>query len=186
MSNPSLEARIRELESREAIRQLVARYCYVIDNRDTAGIGAIFAPDARFASKDGVMEARGREAIVQQFHGRFAVLGMTNHFTHDHLIDFKTPELAHGIVNSHAELVRYDRPMWVSLRYEDTYVCEGGHWYFGERVLGFSYYLAVEEYAKYLTERKRMRAYDEPQEADWPEGTETFMAYMREFGPKDE
>ena len=186
MSNSSLEARIRELESREAIRQLVARYCYVIDNRDIPGIGSLFAPDACFRSLDRVMEARGRAAIVQQFHGRFSVLGMTNHFTHDHIIDFETPELAHGIVNSHAELVRYERPMWVSLRYNDTYVFSEGRWYFGERVLGFSYYLAVEDYPQYLGDRKRVRAYDQPQDADWPEGTETFKAYMREFGPEKE
>ena len=186
MSSSSLEARIRELESRAAMQQLVARYCYVIDNRDTAGIGALFAPDARFASKDGVMEARGRAEIVRQFHKRFSVLGMSNHFTHDHLIEFKTPDLAHGIVNSHAELIRYEQPMWVSLRYEDTYVCEAGRWYFGERLLGFSYFLNVEEYPRYLGDRMRMRAYDQPQAADWPEDTETFKAYMRAFGTEKE
>lgn len=182
MSNPSLEARIRELESREAIRQLVARYCYVVDNRDIPGIGALMARDASFRSKDGVMKAQGREAVVKHFHKLFSVLGMTNHFTHDHLIDFETPDLARGIVNSHAELIRFEQPIWVSLRYEDTYVCEAGRWYFGERLLGFSYFLNVEEYPRYLGDRMRMRAYDQPQAADWPEDTESFKAYMREFG----
>jgi ketosteroid isomerase-like protein len=177
MSDATIESRIHALESREAIRQLVARYCFVIDNRDIEGIAALMAPDARFHSKDGVMDACGRDEVIKQFHGRFAVLGMTNHFTHDHMIWFEGAERAKGIVSAHAELFSKGRPMWTALRYEDTYICEGGRWYFSERLLSFCYYLDVEEYPKYLGELMRMRAYGKPLAADWPEGTATWKAY---------
>ncbi len=85
----TLELRVRELEAREAIRALVARYCLVIDDRDIDGIAALFTKTALFRSKDGVMNASGRAAIIEQFHGRFAVLGPSNHFTHDHIIWFE-------------------------------------------------------------------------------------------------
>jgi ketosteroid isomerase-like protein len=184
MSAVTIESRLFELESREAIRQLVAKYCFVIDNRDIEGIAALMAPDARFRSKDGVMNATGRDAIIKQFDGRFSILGMTNHFTHDHLIELESPDRAHGTVNSHAELIVRGRPMWVSLRYDDTYVREAGRWYFGERLLTFNYYLDVEEYPKYLGERLRMRAYKEPQAADWPEGTDSWKAYAEAIKAK--
>ena len=88
MTAQQLEPRLRRLEAREAICELVARYCFFIDNHDVDGIGSLFTSDVHFRSKDGVMDTAGRDAIVQQFHGRFAVLGPSNHFTHDHPIWF--------------------------------------------------------------------------------------------------
>ena len=149
MSAQTIEQRIHRLEAREAIRELVAGYCRVIDNRDVDGIAALFTPDARFRSRDGVMNASGREAIIQQFHGRFAVLGPSNHFTHDHSIWFEGDDGLHarGLVNSHAEVVRNNEPMWAALRYEDEYRFEDGAWRFADRLLLFFYYLPVREYA---------------------------------------
>ena len=124
MPELTLPERIRRLEDREAIRELVARYCLVIDGRDVAGIADCFTADGGFRSRDGVLNARGRAAVVQQFHGRFAALGPTFHFTHDHVIRFddRDADRAWGIVTSHAELVRNGQPMWVALRYEDEYL----------------------------------------------------------------
>ena len=45
MSAASLESRIRLLEDREAIRDLVARYTMVVDDRDIDAIGELFTPD---------------------------------------------------------------------------------------------------------------------------------------------
>lgn len=179
MPDTSLTARIRRLEDREAIRELVARYCLAIDGRDMQCIADCFTADGGFRSRDGVLNARGRAAVVQQFHGRFAVLGPTFHFTHDHLIrlDDDDGDRGSGTVTSHAELVRNGRPMWVALRYEDEYRREDGQWRFHDRLLSFMYYLPVRDYAAALTERDRMRAYDSAVPADWPEGLETWQRY---------
>jgi hypothetical protein len=100
MANPrTLEERIARLEDLEAIRTLVARYGFAIDDRDIAAVADLFTNDGRFRSTDGVMDASGRQAVLAQFEGRFAALGPTNHFTHDHVIrlDDAAPGTARGL-----------------------------------------------------------------------------------------
>jgi uncharacterized protein (TIGR02246 family) len=174
-----LSRRLRRLEDRAGIGELVARYCFAIDDRDVAAIADCFTADGCFRSLDGVLDARGREAVVEQFHGRFAALGATYHYTHDRVLEFdpRDPDAARGIVAAHAEVVRNGEPMWVALRYADRYRREDGRWRFAERELSFMYYLRVEEYVAALRGRERMRAYANAAAADWPEGTEGWRRY---------
>ena len=178
-ANTELERRLLRLEHRAEIRNLVGRYCFVIDDRDLEEIAELFTRDARFHSRDGVMDARGREAIMQQFHGRFSALGPGFHYNHDHVIWFDDHDdrQAYGLVSTHAELIRNDRPMWAALRYEDTYRLEDGRWRFADRLLLFFYYLDVEEYARHLGSSERNRAYDQPRPADVPESRPTWQAW---------
>lgn len=181
MHEPSAElaARIGRLEDRAAIRQLVARYGFLIDDRDLDGVLNLFTPDGVFRSHDGVMQARGREAVAEQFRARFAALGPTNHFTHDHVIDFDEQDRhrAAGLVNSHAEVWREGRPMIVALRYADVYRRHDGRWCFEERALSFFYYIDVREYAEALGGRLRMRAYGDHRPADYPEALPSWRRY---------
>lgn len=180
MTHPkSLEERIARLEDLEAIRALVARYGFAIDDRDLAAVGALFTQDGRFRSRDGVMDANGRPAVLAQFEGRFAALGPTNHFSHDHVIwlDDAAPGRARGLVSSHAEVVRNGRPMVVALRYEDEYRREDGTWRFADRLLSFLYYVDVREYAEAIRTPLRMRAYETPAPADYPESLDTWRRY---------
>jgi ketosteroid isomerase-like protein len=186
MSAPSqiegLDERIARLEARAEIRELIARYCFTIDARDVEGIGACFTRDGRFRSVDGQMNAAGRDAVVEQFHGRFAVLGPSNHFTHDQLVEFTPgePHRARGIVNSHAEVIRNGEPMLASLRYHDEYRLEEGRWRFADRALEFFYYLNPRDYGEVLRSPLRNRAYATPHAADYPERLESWQAYYRE------
>lgn len=168
-----IEERVGRLESLWEIRQLVARYCFAIDNRDLAAVGALFAEDAVFRSKDGMMEARGVPAILRQFEGRFAVLGVSNHITHDHVIDLDG-EQATGLVSAHAEVWRKGEAQIAALRYADCYARIGGRWLFRERVLSFLYYVPVADYAAVLGRRERNLAYDKPMPADYPESLPTW------------
>jgi len=98
------------------------------------------------------MDATGRAAVVEQFHGRFAVLGPSNHFTHDHVITFddSDPSRAKGLVNAHAEVVRNGRPLLTSLRYHDEYRHEDGCWRFHVRTLSFFYYVEPRRYQEVM------------------------------------
>jgi hypothetical protein len=133
-------------------------------------------------SLDGVMNARGRAAVIEQFHGRFAVLGPSNHYTHDHVIEFDEADSsgARGVVNSHAEVVRNGELLVASLRYQDRYRVEDGRWRFAERVLAFFYYARPSELDAVMRGTDRNRAYAEPRPADYPEASVHWQAYYRE------
>lgn len=169
-----LDDRIRRIEDRLAIAELQTRYTIFIDNHDLHEVGPLFARDARFRSADGVMGAVGREAICDQFRGRFAALGFGFHVTHDHLIELVDENHAWGVVSAHAEVVRNGQPMIAAIRYHDIYVREDRAWRFADRELRFFYYLPVSEYAQALPQRDRMRAYGDARPADLPEGVATF------------
>ncbi len=169
-SNDSLAARLRRLEDRAAIEELIARYAIAVDDRDLDALGTLFTPDGAFRSKDGVMNARGRGRVLEQFRERFRALAVSNHFSHDRILAFgERPDEAHGLVTAHAEVWRNGRALIAALRYEDTYRRHEGRWCFAERLLSFLYYLPVEEYAQALGDKLRMRAYGDRRPADFPE-----------------
>jgi ketosteroid isomerase-like protein len=180
MDENELVLRLQRVEARLDIGQLAARYCVAIDDRDLDKVAALFSKDASFRSHDGVMDARGRDAIIQQFHGRYSVLGPTNHVTHDHIIqmDPNDPDRATGLVSAHAELWRKGQMMVTALRYEDAYVREDGVWKFADRLLGFLYYVPLSEYQNILGEADRMRAYNAPTTADYPEKLPSWRAFF--------
>ncbi|EED35663.1 conserved hypothetical protein, putative [Luminiphilus syltensis NOR5-1B] len=177
----SLEARVQRLEDREEIKALVARYGIVMDDRDIEGMPDLFTDDVHIRSLDGVMDSRGRDAAVELFKGRFEVLGPSNHFTHDKIIEFdeNDPDSARGTVLSHAEMNRKGQPMLAAIRYHDRYRRDAGKWRIAERVFSFFYYVATSEYLEALGPGldQRMRAYDEPMPADIPEKLDSWKRY---------
>jgi ketosteroid isomerase-like protein len=58
-----LEARLRALEDREAIRDLIARYGPLADSGDAVGVAALWREDGVYAIA-GFAEAKGRAAIA--------------------------------------------------------------------------------------------------------------------------
>lgn len=179
MSQTDLATRIRRLEDREAIRELVGRYGYLIDNRDLDGIAELFCADAVLESQDGIMDARGRATIIELYKGRYAALGPTFHYTHDHAIalDGSDPDAATGIIASHAEVMRNGEAMLAAIRYFDDYRREDGRWRFARRRLAFFYYTPAAQYIDTMTSPLRQRAYGDQRPADWPETLETWKRY---------
>lgn len=165
-----LEQRFARLEAESQIRQLVSRYCFTIDDRQTDEIAALFAPDATVRSADGVMNASGVKAIMAMYAERFTVLGPGAHYMHDVQIDFVGHDEAHGRVSGHAELERNGQMMVCSLRYRDVYRKIGERWLFQDREISFLYYVPVADYPGILLHRDRNRAYADPKPADFPEG----------------
>ena len=137
---PTLEERVRHLEDRVAIGELIARYCLVMDNRDVDAIESLFTPDARVWSADGVMDAQGRQAVVEMFMGRFTVPGPSNLFTHDRIVEFDhmDPDRATGLVLAHVGMQRNGQQILAAIRYQDVYQRCEGRWRFRERGLSFA------------------------------------------------
>ena len=169
--------RLTRVEDELAIRQLAARYVFAIDDRDLTVVGELFTTNGVFRSIDGVMNARGREAVLEQFRGRYAVLGASNHVTHDHVVILEGPSRARGLVSAHAELWRKGQMMVTALRYADTYNKTEGGWRFAERALSFLYYAPLEAYRDILGRLERNLAYDAPRAADYPERLPTWALH---------
>jgi len=165
-----LEARIDRLEAESAIRQLIARYGFAIDDRRRDDVAALFAEDAEVCSGDGVMQARGVAAIMAMYEGRFAALGPGAHYIHDIELHFEEADTARGLVSGHAELMRNGGMMVTSLRYQDRYRRTADGWRFARRQIDFLYYVPVEDYPGILLTPLRNRAYAAPTKADFPEG----------------
>ena len=144
----SLEERIRRLEARVGIDELIARYALVMDNRDVAALPELFTADVIVESSRGGMHAVGRDAVVELFLARFRVLGPSNHVTHDRIVTFDAadPDHARGLVLSHAEMRVSGEPMVAAIRYVDSYRRDNVRWQFAERRLHFMYYSRTAAY----------------------------------------
>ena len=182
MTDSDLAARVRRLEDRAAIHELVGAYGYTIDNRDIDALGELFMEDGVMMSLDGVMNARGRAAIIDLYKGRFSALGPTFHFTHDHALTFGSdPDRASGIIASHAEVTRNGETMLAAIRYHDDYCCErgrnGDRWRFAKRALSFFYYTPTAQYVEMMKSTLRQRAYGDQRPADWPENLDSWKQY---------
>lgn len=161
--------RLRRLEDRQEIADLVVRYGFLVDDHDLDGVVGLFAPDATLRTHAGMVKGDGREGVADYFRQRFEVLGPTNHFVHGHVVDFSDDDHATGTVSSHAEVWRDGAPMLTAMRYLDTYVRENGHWLFADRVQSYLYFADVREYPEVLGAKDRVRlSATQRQPGDWP------------------
>lgn len=174
----SLAARLDAVEADLAIRSLVARYATVMDDRDVDAIPALFTRNARITSRDGKMDAQGRDHLVKLYEGRFAVLGATHHIVHGVDVTVDGPTTAHGTVSSTAEVWRNGVHQVAAFRYEDNYEKEDGAWRIASRHFLFFYYAPIEQHPGLLGTVMRNLTYGEPIEADFPENTEAFRKYL--------
>lgn len=179
MDERQISEQLDRIEAAADIRQLVSRYCFAIDDRDRRAIADLFTADARVASEDGIMAAEGLDAVMRQYDQRFAALGPGAHYMHDVVLDLAEAGegRATGRVSGHAELWRNGRMMVAALRYRDRYLRTLDGWRFAERIIGFLYYVAVEEYPGILGTPLRNRAYAEPLPADFPESLPGWPGY---------
>jgi SnoaL-like domain len=63
MPPESLEARLRALEDKEAIRELIARYGPLADSGDAEGVAALWAEGGSY-SVGGIVDAQGRDQVA--------------------------------------------------------------------------------------------------------------------------
>jgi len=179
----TLEERVRRLEDRAAIDELIARYGLVMDNRDLAALPALFTDDVVVRSAGRGMQALGRDAAVQLFTDRFRLLGPSNHVTHDRILRFdpEDPDRARGMVLSHAEMEVEGRAMVAALRYVDEYRRQHGCWRFSRRNLHFMYYVPAESYAAAFSNASQAQSSADriPVAIDW---SEQLSAWRSEYG----
>lgn len=137
-----LDTRVRLLEDREQIRQLLVDYGAMLDRRDFDGFGRLFAAEAEYASGPG-QATRGREAIAAQLQ---RVMGSNPsglpapnfHLSFNPAIDVQGDRAtafslgAYTAPDAGAGSTRLVFFVW----YRDALVREAGRWVFQRREIG--------------------------------------------------
>lgn len=171
----ALERRIARVEAQQAIRALASTYCMACDDRDLDTLVGLFVPNGTFQSRNGLTDAHGRDGIRKHFTSRYAGMGVTNHWTHDHLINFESDNVAQGIVFSHVESSLKGVSFLGATRYYDCYVVDEGRWRFSSRMLEFLYFAPVSDYHEILSQPLRMKAFGSETAADYPENAPSWF-----------
>src|SRR5579859_6624908 len=135
--------RLRQLEDRFALQDLVAAYCRAIDDRDLETFISLFTEDCRMRHQDGVMDLKGRAALRAYYEQRFPTYGVTFHYPHAQSVTFDGTDRATGWVSAHAEMDLDGHFVLAAFRYSDRYVREHDAWRFDERVLACWYYMRL-------------------------------------------
>jgi len=166
----SLESRIDRLESIDEIRQLVSKYALSLDMRDLDAHVNLFAKDIRISR-----EQSGRAALKSWLDDtlRLQFTG-TSHHIGNHVIEFESPNHAHGVVyskNEHETPRETGAPEWVIMQmmYWDNYERIDGVWYFRRRLPCYWY---ASDLNKPPTGDKKMR---------WPDRESYDGAYHELF-----
>lgn len=166
-----LEKRLRRLEDRGEIDDVVVRYFLAVDSDDFEGVGASFTEDATFASS-GILNAQGREAIVAFIRSARDHMGLTVHTPHYGLYSFEGEDRARGIVGAHLELVLAGEPLFGAVRYQDVYVRTDKGWRIASRDMRTIHIAPWSQVGDaMLSDRPVCWPGAEPAATDYPRGT---------------
>ena len=173
-----LEQRIRRLEDRAAISDLLARYANAVDDRDISLVGECFCEDAVFGRWNGTDRAEGRAGVMQFYRDRLGGTGPSFHYTHGLDLEFESDDLARGVVTAHAEMSVDNRLLIAAFRYMDQYRRDAdGRWRFLERITRFYYFMPHDELDGSYAARDRITFPGPPMPADLPDGLDTWKAF---------
>lgn len=135
----AMAARIRRLEIRAELSDLVARYGYVLDARDWDGVASCFAQDGSLAFQGG--SVTGHAALRDFYAERVGAYEFTFHYPHSHVFEITGDLNATGIVSAHAEHGLDGTCLLAGVYYHDDYVHEDGRWRIARREIRSRYFL---------------------------------------------
>jgi uncharacterized protein (TIGR02246 family) len=128
----SLEDRIRRLEDRAAIQDLVATYFRATDDDDLATLAQCFTTDARFVAT-GFPGGEGRDGVITFLAAARATMRQTVHTPNYVHIVFHDGDHAEGTVMAHLEIGLAETTVYAAVRYLDSYRREDGAWRIARR-----------------------------------------------------
>ncbi|MDD3447006.1 MAG: nuclear transport factor 2 family protein [Zavarzinia sp.] len=126
----NLRARLDRLESRDAVRRLMAAYMQGCDDRLGAGIADLFWPDGIWEGLGGAAGGRlvGREAIAKSFAAAPARLTFTTHYLTNESI-MVDGDRATGCWKLFEPCTFQERmALWMGGRYRNDFERRDGEW----------------------------------------------------------
>ena len=146
---------VRALLDREALRDLVARYAFCVDDHDLDAVAAMFHPEAVF-DRDGHV-ATGWHEIASTLAASMRGFRRMLHTPHAALVELTGEDEATGTSSGHAELVTGRGVLLAAYRYSDAFARWEGRWVFTRRRVRFLYATSAVEYAATLPALDRVR-----------------------------
>lgn len=171
MSSPDLASRIRRLEDRAALEDLVVRYFVAADDDDLETLSGTFAEDAEFVAS-GFECGSDRDSIVKFIQDDRRNMGVTVHTPNYTLLTWHDDDHVSGVVGAHLELARGGTTLYGAVRYLDDYRRTTDGWRFARREMATIHVGDWRDVATSLTEELRVRwPGQDPAPADLPRAT---------------
>jgi uncharacterized protein (TIGR02246 family) len=141
----SIEQRVQELEDREEIKELTARYCRHVVRGEGEAVANLFTDDGVLDLPDsGRSPVRGREALLKFYRRSVIEPEVAIPFIQNHIIEVSGDE-AHGTCAIEARFSRNGESIMAAGYYEDKYRRERGRWRFAERKLFFHHVVPLKQ-----------------------------------------
>jgi len=142
MASASIEAGLRELTDREAIRDLARRYAHHVWRKEVPEAIGLFTDDGEMDTGDAPV-IRGREALIASYE-RMLGDAEFHPFVHNHVIDVRG-DTATGTCYLDLRASQAGRSMIGAGYYDDRYVRVDGTWKFRSRKLTLCYLVPLRE-----------------------------------------
>jgi hypothetical protein len=168
VNSMDLAARVRRLEDRAELQELVIRYFLAADDDDVSSLEATFVPEAEFVAS-GSLCGSDRDSIVRFIREDRLNMGVTVHTPNYLLLRFTDDDHASGTVGAHLELARGGTTLYGAVRYFDDYARTERGWCFTRRELATIHVGDWRDVATSLTTELRVRwPEQDPSPADLP------------------
>ncbi|MFA7585354.1 MAG: nuclear transport factor 2 family protein [Novosphingobium sp.] len=115
-----LSERVRRLEDRVELNDLIVSYFLAADSDDLEGVGNSFTDAATF-STSGTAVGERRAGIIDFIRASREQMGRTLHTPNYAQFTFDGPDRARGLIGAHLELVLGGKTVYGAVRYMDEY-----------------------------------------------------------------
>jgi ketosteroid isomerase-like protein len=142
----SIEQRVQELEDRDQIKELTARYCWHVAHGEGEAVANLFTDDGVLDVRDSEFKAvRGRDALLKFYRASVREPDVALPFIQNHIIELSGGDDAHGTCCIEARFARNGESVTAAGYYEDKYRRERGQWRFVERKLFFHHVVPLKQ-----------------------------------------
>jgi ketosteroid isomerase-like protein len=141
----SIEQRIQELEDRDQIKELTAKYCWHVAHGEGEAVANLFTDDGVLDVSDSDFKAvRGREALLKFYRASVREPEVALPFIQNHIIEV-SGNYGHGTCCIEARFARNGESVTAAGYYQDKYRRERGQWRFVERKLAFHHVVPLKQ-----------------------------------------